>query len=40
MLQMTNQILLNKKAPTFQSRLNVRVTYLPGQSPTKYCRRT
>ena len=29
-----------KKAPTFQSRLCVRVTYLPGQSPAKYCRRT
>ena len=29
-----------KKAPTFRSRLCVRVTYLPGQSPAKYCRRT
>ena len=35
MLQMTNRILLNKKAPTFQSRLCVRVTYLSGQA--KYC---
>ena len=29
-----------KKAPIFRSGLGVRVTYLPGQSPAKYCRRT
>ena len=29
-----------KKAPTFQSRLCVRVTYFHGQSPGNYRRRT
>ena len=29
-----------KKEPGFLLTLCVRVTYLPGQSPAKYCRRT
>ena len=31
---------VNKKEPSLRLVLCVRVTYLPGQSPAKYCRRT
>ena len=33
------QVHTKVKAPTGWSGLNVRITYLPGQSPAKYCRR-